>query len=80
MCVPFYLYLDLYVPFTGVQAAESAQHHLYTLLPQNPRRYLILSYLSFAVYVLGIPLLLTGLVWSMRKYNKMAQPRVLLRM
>ena len=32
------------------------------------------------VYVVGIPLFLTGMVWSMRKNNKMAQPRVLLRM
>ena len=80
MHAPFYLDFELYAAFTGVQGAESAQHHLYTLLPHNPRRYLILSYVSFAVYVVGIPLLLTGLVWSMRKYNKMAQPRVLLRM
>ena len=66
------------------QVAASAQRiyriTLQTLHMHTLRRYLVLTYVSLVVYVIGIPFFLVGLVWSMRKHNKLAQPRVLRRM
>ena len=53
---------------------QSAQHI------EPPLRYLVASYISFVVYVIGIPLFLGILVLYIRKENMMANARVLLRM
>ena len=49
-------------------------------IPQTILRYLVASYISLVVYVVGIPLFFTILVLYIRKRNMMANARVLLMM